>query len=219
MWELLTQPANLWFAVALTIMVMLGILELLSLIIGGLSSWFDQMLPESLLDHSLELDLDAASAGAVIQFLAWLYIGRVPVLMWFVVFLATYGVTGIISQSIWFAFSGEYLTAWLAGILVLFLALPIVRFVSMALYRVLPKDFTTAIHSDTFVGLAAQIVLGEARQGYPAQAKLKDQFGQIHYVMVEPDQDQTLLQGCEVLLVSKQGTVFKAIRKDDLALS
>ncbi len=217
MWALLTEPANLWFSVALMMMAMLGILEVINLLIGGISDWLDQLLPESLIEHNTpEIHLDTTSAGAFVQFLAWLYIGRVPVLMWLVVFLATYGVSGFIAQNLWYTVFTKYLPAWLAGVAIFFLVLPIVRYVSMGLYQVLPKDFTTAVHSDALVGLAAQIVIGEARQGYPAQAKLKDQFGQTHYVMVEPDQNQTLPQGCDILLVSREGTIFKAIIKDTM---
>lgn len=214
MWTLFTQPENISFAVALSIMLMLGILELINLIVGGVSDWLDQLLPESLLDHGADLDVDAS--GAFVSFLAWLYVGRVPVLMWLVVFLAVFGITGLVLQNIWFGLTDGYLSAGLASIVVLILALPLVRLVSQILYRVLPKDETTAIHSDTLVGMAAQIILGEARQGYPAQAKLTDQFGQVHYIMIEPDQDQILAQGSEVLLVSKHGTIFKAIQKDSV---
>ncbi|OUY05971.1 YqiJ family protein [Acinetobacter populi] len=217
MWEFITQPANLWFSVALTIMLMLGILEIINLFVGGISDWLDQLLPESLADHAIpDIHLDATSTGAFVQFLTWLYIGRVPVLMWLVVFLASYGVAGLILQHIWLVIFNQYLVAWLAGIVVFFLVLPIVRYVSMGLYRILPKDFTTAIYSDELIGSVAQIVIGEARQGYPAQAKLKDQFGQTHYIMVEPDQDQVLKQGHEILLVSKHNTIFKAILKDQV---
>lgn len=213
MWTLFTQPENISFAVALAIMAMLGILELINLFVGGVSDWLDQLLPESLLDHDTDLHVDAS--GAFVSFLAWLYVGRVPVLMWLVVFLAIFGITGLVLQSVWFGITASYLSAVLVSFIVLVLSLPLVRFASQGLYKVLPKDETTAIHSDTMIGMAAQIILGEARQGYPAQAKLTDQFGQVHYVMIEPDQNQILAQGSEVLLVSKEGTIFKAIPKDN----
>ena len=215
MWDLLIQPENLWFTVALAVMLMLGILEVISLLVGGVTDWLDQLLPHSLMDHSSpELPLDAHSGSVLIECLAWLYLGRVPVLMWLVVFLASYGIAGLMAQNIWQMMFNQYLPAWLAGIAVFFMVLPIVRYIAMGLYRILPKDFTTAISSDSLVGSAAHIILGEARQGYPAQAKLKDSFGQTHYVMVEPDMAQILPQGSEILLVSKNGTVFKAILKE-----
>ena len=44
------------------------------------------------------------------------------------------------------------------------------------------------------VGRMATIVLGTARQGSPAQAKVRDQHGQTHYVMLEPDEDGASFQ-------------------------
>lgn len=217
MWDLYTQPANIYFSVALTIMLMLGILELINLMVGGLSDWMDQLLPESLLEHSAsDVQLYLASSSIFLQFLAWLYLGKVPVLMWLIVFLASYSITGLMLQQLWFSFTGDYLLAGLAGILVFFVILPVVRYIAMLVYKVMPKDFTTAIHSDSLVGSLAEVILGDARQGYPAQAKLKDQYGQTHYILVEPDQQQTLLQGSAILLVARQGTVFKAILKDSI---
>lgn len=211
MWTLLTQPENISFSVALMIMLMLGLLEIINLLIGGVSDWLDQLLPESLLENSAHLELDAS--GAFVSFLAWLYVGRVPVLMWLVVFLAVFGITGLVLQHLWFGFAGQYFDVWLASGVVFILSLPLVRVASQGLYQILPKDETTAIHSDSLVGLSAEMILGDAKTGYPAQAKLKDQFGQVHYVMVEPDQDEILKQGSYVLLVSKDGTTFKAISK------
>lgn len=211
MWSLITQPENITFSVALMIMLMLGILEVINLLIGGVSDWLDQLLPDSLLENATNIHLD--SPGAFVSFLAWLYVGRVPVLMWLVVFLAVFSITGFVLQNIWAGIFAKYLSVWIASLFVLILSLPIVRLVSQGLYKVLPKDETTAIHSDTLVGLAAEIILGDAKQGSAAQAKLLDQFGQVHYVMVEPDQEEILTQGSEVLLVSKEGTIFKAILK------
>ena len=51
------------------------------------------------------------------------------------------------------------------------------------------------------------------RHGEPAQAKLRDEHGQTHYVMVEPgDPFETFVQGTPVLLVQKNGARFAAVR-------
>ena len=47
--------------------------------------------------------------------------------------------------------------------------------------------------------------------GNAAQVRVKDAYGQQHYVMVEPDSDDVLKQGDAVLLVSLDGNTFKAI--------
>ena len=49
------------------------------------------------------------------------------------------------------------------------------------------------------------------RPGSPAQVRVRDGFGQQHYVMAEPDGEAVLKQGEAVLLVSMQGNIFKAI--------
>ena len=75
----------------------------------------------------------------------------------------------------------------------------------------MPKDETTAVSQESLIGHVGTVVLGEARVGNAAQARVKDTYGQQHYVMVEPDSEDVLKQGDAVLLVSLDGNTFKAI--------
>jgi hypothetical protein len=87
------------------------------------------------------------------------------------------------------------------------------------LAKVLPKDETQSVSQSGLVGRMATIVLGTARQGSPAQAKVRDQHGQTHYVMLEPDEDDASFQaGDSVLLISHQGAIYRAIRDNNPAL-
>jgi Protein of unknown function (DUF1449) len=53
------------------------------------------------------------------------------------------------------------------------------------------------------------VLEGTARRGQPARAKVVDQFGQAHYVMVEPhDDDGVIAQGDTGLLVRREGSLF-----------
>jgi hypothetical protein len=61
----------------------------------------------------------------------------------------------------------------------------------------------------------ATITLGEARQGSPAEARFRDQFGTTHYLMVEPDDGETYQAGDNVLLVQQRGAVYQCIRSDN----
>nr|WP_231868026.1 MULTISPECIES: OB-fold-containig protein [Eikenella] len=143
---------------------MLGLLELLSLLAGGLTDWFDNLLPDSLVEADLDGDLHGGieGAGALVRFLDWLYVGRVPLMMLLVVFLAVFGLTGYVLQSVCAGLFGGYLNAWLAVAAALFLAaLPLVHFMTGGLYKIMPKDGTTAISQES--------------------------LGQQHYVMAEPD--------------------------------
>ena len=211
MWNLITAPENQIFGIALALMLLLGVLEVLSMLLGGASEWLDNLLPDSLADSAhAEVELDAAD-GVMVRFLSWLYVGRVPVLMLLVVFLAVYGLAGYAFQTAFAAVFGAYLNGTSAAVAVWFLSLPLVRATAGGLYKILPKDETSAVSQDTLIGRVGVIVLGEARSGSPAQVRVKDGFGQTHYVMAEPDGGQTLQQGDAVLLVSLHGHVFKAI--------
>ena len=75
--------------------------------------------------------------------------------------------------------------------------------------------------SRTFIGKVATITRGVARVGIPAEAKLRDTHGQMHYVLVEPDNpDASFEQGHEVLLTSQTSAIrFKAIANTNAFLS
>ena len=79
------------------------------------------------------------------------------------------------------------------------------------MYKIMPKDETTAVSQESLIGRIGTVVLGEARAGSAAQVRVKDVYGQQHYVMAEPDSDEVLKQGDAVLLVSLEGNTFKAI--------
>lgn len=214
MFDLIFAPQNFIFGVAITLMLLLFILEMVALMIGGTSDWIDGFLPDSLTEAHAEIGIDSPNvdAGILIRFLSWLYVGRVPLLMLMVVFLAVFGLMGFILQSIIHGMLGFYLPKIIAVIVVWFLSLPIVRLVAKGLYKILPKDETTAIDSKELIGRVGMMVLGNATATQSAQVRVKDTHGQTHYVMVFSDTDETLIQGESVLLVSQDGANFKAIK-------
>ena len=58
----------------------------------------------------------------------------------------------------------------------------------------------------------AVITLGKAAMGKPAQARLKDEYGRSHYVMVEPEtRGLELESGSNVLLVDRMGVIYRVI--------
>lgn len=216
MWELFTHPSNLLFSVSLCLMFLLGILEGLLLIIGLSSQGFlDQFIPDQLLDvnhpntHHADVDLD--SSNIFIQFLDWLYLGRVPVLVWLIIFLTVYALFGLITQNIYHYYTNSYFPLWIIAPASFILCMPLVRTSAAIIAKILPKDETTAIHSDELIGRTAQIILGNAKLNYPAQAKVSDQFGQMHYILVEPETDVVFLQGQEVVLTQKTKVGFQAV--------
>ena len=107
------------------------------------------------------------------------------------------------------AWLGGPLSPWLAAPAALIAALPLTGVGARGLARILPSDETTAIGLGALLGRRAEIVIGEARRGFPARARVRDVHGQTHYVMVEPtDEDIVLVAGATALLVRREGELF-----------
>jgi membrane protein implicated in regulation of membrane protease activity len=189
MLEFIAAPANLPFSVALLVMLMIGVVEALGL---GASA------------VHLDADMDVDGGG---DLLGWLGVGRVPLLMLLVVFLAIFGLAGLAIQQ----FAGP-LALWIATPAAAAAALPLTGLGARGLARIMPQDETTAVSLDSLVGKRGTITIGAARRGSPAQARVKDDHGQVHYVMVEPyDDDHSLGEGETVRLAHRQGNIFIAI--------
>lgn len=193
MFEIIAAPANLPFSVALLVMLMIGAVEALGL---GASA--------------VHLDVHADVDGGG-DLLGWLGIGRVPLLMLLVVFLALFGLAGLAIQQ----FAGP-LSLWIAVPAAAGAALPLTGLGARGLARIMPGDETTAISLDELVGRRGTITIGTARRGSPAQARVSDVHGQVHYVMVEPyDDDHSIGQGDTVRLDRRDGNIFIAVGRTD----
>jgi membrane protein implicated in regulation of membrane protease activity len=193
MLEIIAAPANLPFSVALLIMLMIGAVEALGL---GASA--------------VHLDVGADLDGGG-DLLGWLGIGQVPLLMLLVVFLAFFGLIGLAIQQ----FAGP-LPLWIAAPAAVAAALPLTGLGARGLGRIMPRDETTAIGLDELVGRRGTITIGTARRGSPAQARVRDMHGQVHYVMVEPyDDSQAFGEGETVRLDRRDGNIFIALARTE----
>lgn len=220
MLSLMLASENLAFSIALVLMIMIAVLEGLAALLGaGMSSALESLLPESDLSPHTEVgQVDADTALS--RFLGWLRIGEVPLLMLLVIFLFSFGLSGLLLQGLLQALTGWLAPGWLAVPLVFVASLPLVRLGGGVLQAVMPRDETTAVTEDSLLGRIAVITLGTARQNYPAEARVKDQHGYTHYLQLEPDAEgDEFLQGTEVLLLSRQGAVYKGIKNINPHLS
>lgn len=207
----LFADGNYPFAVALVLMLFIAVLEGVLVLIGlGLSQFIDAMLPS--IDLSAEGEVPNVGLS---RFLAWLRIGQVPVLIILVLLLLLFGLGGVAIQSLMLSTLGFMLPSLVAAIPALIVALVLTRLLTGILSKVLLKDETEAISSASFIGQVAMITLGEAREGSPAEARLRDRFGTTHYMMVEPDNGEFYRAGDNVLLVQKRGAVYRCIRSDN----
>jgi hypothetical protein len=217
--EFLLAPQNFPFAVALAIMALLTVLEFLAIVFAGQTSTvLDGLLPEL---HLGDVDgSEIAVASWLDRFLGWLHFGKVPVLMLLALFLLGFGFSGLALQGALRNTLGFMLPGWMAALAVLPVTMPIVRVGGSVLAKVMPRDETQSVSAQSFIGQVATIVLGTARPGSAAQARLRDKHGQTHYVMVEPDEaDEQFDAGEAVLIVSQQGHTYRVIRADTAALA
>jgi len=207
MLELLTDSHNTPFSVALAVVVLLAVLQFVGL--------------ADMLGADADIDLDAdggvdADGSVDAGLLSLLGIGRIPFTMWLMIVLSLFGVIGLAGQQFLEALTGAPWTAWLVAPGSALVALPATGAIARPLGRILPQDETTAIDTAALVGREAEIVIGTARHGSPARGKVVDHFGQTHHVMLEPDNEgQSFVQGEKVLLVRREGELFKAITRGD----
>lgn len=222
---------NFPFAVAMAIVMAIAVLEgVLTLLGFGMSAFLDGLggdvdvdidIPDA--DADIDADFDGAnidggnSLGAI---LGWLRFGEVPAVVLLIIFLSAFSAIGFAVQGLSNVLTGFYLPSLVACIPAFFGAMPVVRVLGGAIGKIMPKEETSAVTLQALVGRVATITLGTASTGRPAQGKVRDEHGLDHYVMIEPDEEQqTFVQGSQVLLVRNEGATFFAIVNEHEALS
>jgi hypothetical protein len=218
--DFLLAEQNIPFTVSLVVMFGIALLEGVTVLFGtALSGLIDGLLPDM---ADIDTDIDGGDIGsqhALSRLLGWMRIGEVPVLILLVVFLTAFGLIGIGLQALTANTLHFLWPSAIAAIPALILSLPVVNLVGGVLARILPRDETDAVSVDTLVGRIATITIGTAVAGRPAEARTHDVHGTTHYLMVEPDGEEEVFKaGDEVLLLSRAGAVFKAIRNSNLHL-
>lgn len=196
-------PENILFSAALLLMLLIGVVQALG-VVGDVDG----------------AEVDAhGDAGFADVLLAWAGVGRVPFLMWLVLFLALFGTIGLGLQQLLTALTGGPATALLMAPVTAVVALPPTGIAARVVGRIFPSLETTAIDRDELIGQRAEIVIGTARSGNPARARVIDRHGQPHQIMVEPDSaDQMFQAGETVLLVKREGELFKGFSSGDFYL-
>lgn len=198
---LFTAPENLPFGVGFTLIVCIALIEGLGMLVTvSPSNALDNLLPE--------IDGD----GGFDQVLGWLHIGKVPLLVLVLLFLTGYTLFGYSMQLVAHGLLGNYLPAAVAGLLAVPAGMATVRGLGALIAHIVPHDETSAISAHSLIGRVGVIIGGEARRGLAAQARVRDDHGHSHYLMVEPDLDgDTFKEGAQVLIVSKSGAFYRCI--------
>lgn len=192
------------FTAATFLMLLIASVEGIAMLAGvTLSESLQQALPEAW----------DGTHGPFDKLLGWLYVGRVPILVLLVLFLAGFALTGFVLNLA----AQRWLDVWVPTFIsvpaAFLITLPIVRAGGVVLARLIPTDQTFAVSFDTLVGRVGTVVNGTARHGYPAQAKVSNEHGHTLYVMVEPETEGVIFQSGERVLLTKRisGSRFAAV--------
>lgn len=179
---------NATFTIAATVMLMIGGLELLSLLVGhSLSGLVDHFMPDALSgDLSVDLDLHAnihtdidlnahpdAHLPFTVEFLSWFYIGKMPFLMVLVIFMMSFSTTGYLINEIMFGITEHRLSTWLGSLIAFLLCLFPMHFLSAVIYTIMPKDESEAISADDLIDRTGEILYGKLPQKTGESAEIK----------------------------------------------
>jgi len=207
---------NLPFTIALVFMLGLAFIEIMTSMIGfQLSDLLENFIPDMDIDLDIDVDADVSPGDfgdldvdvdvdtpLFTRFLSWLRIGKVPVLILFVVFLIIFSIMGLSMQLILKNMFDFYLPAIIAVIPVFIVSIFVLHFISGMLTVIAIKEVSLGVDIDSLIGRMGKITVGTARKGSPAEAKVIDKYSKKHYVMVEPEDDSIFKQGDKVFLLS-----------------
>ncbi|WP_395340409.1 YqiJ family protein [Ningiella sp. W23] len=209
MFDFLFADANFLFSIAIGIVFFLGLLEAFGLLIGiSLAAFLDNISP---IDVDLSADPDISASGPS-DALSWLCLNRLPLMVWLVLFLTCFGITGYTINFLSASFFNIYFAGVISISAALIAGLLLTARIGRVLARIIPKNESSAVSSSSFSGKLATITTGTARWGSPAEASVIDDFNQKHYVMVEPiESDQVFASGQQVVLVQKGKSSWQAI--------
>ena len=209
MLSFLLDDANFWFSCALGIVIALFILEMAGMFFGV------SLL--GLVDDQAALDADTDTSSGFTEFGSWLALDRVPLLVWLVLLLTTFGSAGLTFNFLSLTLLDTYFARWLITLLAVVAGLFFTARFGTFISRLLPKQESSATTADELVGTVGHITVGVARQNSPAEGKFIDAHGQPHYLLVEPlEPDEQFSQGEKILLIQKRDYRWLASRYSDL---
>ncbi|HEX7872961.1 MAG TPA: OB-fold-containig protein [Sphingobium sp.] len=196
MFDLLLTPGYAIFSAAFIVMIGIGLIQVIGLGIGHF-------------DLGADGGVDNAGIGSP-GVLDWLGLKQgLPILIWLTSLLGCFTISGIATQQIASALLGAPLHWAVASAVALVIGGCANGFASGALAHMLPEYESTIIDTEDLIMRRATVLEGTARRGHPTRARVVDQFGQAHYVMIEPHHDgDVIATGETALLVRRTGALF-----------
>jgi len=217
--DIFNEPSMSPFLISLYILTGLVAIEFALLMLGtDLFHFVDDLLPD--LDHGVGDhdfgDLHSGEAPALGKALSFIGIGKVPVVMVLMSFLALFGLSGYLAQHSAKALSGDFIPLAAAVPAALVVSLLATGRVAALLARYLPGEETTAVRADSLIGGTARIKYGDARFTRPASATVEDRYGNVHHIQVKAsDPEEVIFEGQQAKLVSRLNGFFIGTRIPD----
>ena len=231
MFTSLLLPENLVFAVSLAVVAGLFGLEIITALLGGSILGIGSDAPDIDVDMEADFDfsadvtdgvdlsmdaegpdLEVGSGASSSGLFTWIGARDVPFLIWLVSFLTMFGLSGLIVQSAALSLLGSPLPGLIASLIASPPALGVTRVIANWVALIMPKTETSAMRVRHLGGRRGTITQGTAARGKPAEVKIKDRYGNIHYMRVEPLRDEDVfVQGSDVVLIRKRGDKFFVI--------
>jgi hypothetical protein len=128
-------------------------------------------------------------------------LGRVPFLIWLAALLAGFGLSGYLVQSLVARVFGGPLPGLIAALPAAAVGLWFARGYGRILARLVPGTESSVRSGAMLNGKRGVVSQGAARSGHPAEVRVLDSFGNLHFIRAEPlDGRDVLAQGAEVLV-------------------
>ncbi|WP_162617643.1 YqiJ family protein [Yoonia maritima] len=223
MFEQFVAEGSFPFSIALAVTAGLFLIEIFSLFLGATVLGLGGEGPDIDVDadfdltadidiEPLEIDVAGDVAATPSDILTWIGARDVPFLIWLVSFLTMFGLFGLGIQSLATSLLGTPLFTLLAVVIATVPALAVTRVIANWVGLIMPKTETSAMRVRFLGGHRGTITQGTATRGHPAEAKIKDRHGNMHYLRVEPlDDDGVFHEGSDVTLIRKRGDKFFVI--------
>lgn len=197
------QPGTGPFWVALMVVAGIGLIEIVSVLIGASASG----LLDDGLGHHGPGDHEAGLLGG---WMSWLNAGGVPVLVLAVILLSAFAAIGFAIQSV-AAHIVRPLPIMIAAPAALLAAIPPTRWLSRGIARIIPRDETNALSQVDFIGLVGTVTIGPLDQGNPGSVRVKDRHDNIHTLRTRAAPGHSIATGTIVLIVDGADGLFEAI--------
>lgn len=139
--------------------------------------------------------------------LAWLGLGRMPTLLWLATLCLGFGVGGLILQNLATALLGQPLPALVAVIPMAGAAIWFTGRFGALFARLLPRTETQSVAERQLARRRGTVTQGTAARGRPAEVRVTDRYGNLHYLRAEPLRDDVeIAQGTDVLVLRHRPT-------------